>query len=227
VSEYKTVALRVAEFHKSRTDTQRITTDLVYHDEGRVVMKATVWDGDVAIGTGYGEEWRDSSNINKTSAMENAETSSIGRSLACIGLGGSEYASADEVLRAIAQQEELQEDAPTPTQSSDTATNPPQPEPTTEDSEQVEWTSDIPDDILALVKENISIMRTHVGDDESKKWHSRALPNFLATDREDVKEMTATIKLKGVMQTIEGLSREQLADLAVLQNDKIKMSKED
>ena len=57
-------------------------------------------------GTGYAEEYRSSSKINRTSAMENAETSAIGRALAACGLAGTEYASADEVANAISQQNE-------------------------------------------------------------------------------------------------------------------------
>ena len=81
----------------------------------RVVMKAIIYDSDVPVATGYAEENRSQGNINKTSAMENAETGAIGRALACYGLGGDEYASADEVLRAIGQQEEInKEPAPSP-----------------------------------------------------------------------------------------------------------------
>jgi hypothetical protein len=36
--------------------------------------------------------------------VENCETSSIGRALACLGLAGSEFASANEVVNAIHQQ---------------------------------------------------------------------------------------------------------------------------
>ena len=102
------MARRVAEFHREKKETQRIVTDLVYHDDKKVIMRAEVWDSDVLIGSGYAEEVRETSKINRTSAMENAETSAIGRALACIGLGGDEYASADEVLRAIDQQEKIE-----------------------------------------------------------------------------------------------------------------------
>ena len=54
--------------------------------------------------TGHAEEYRADGKINKTSALENAETSAIGRALACLGLGGTEFASADEVARAISGQ---------------------------------------------------------------------------------------------------------------------------
>lgn len=102
--EYKTVALRVAEF-KERHPEWSIVTELVSADDETVVMKALVMDQDQRIrGTGYAEEKRSASKINKTSAMENAETSAIGRSLAACGFAGTEFASADEVANAIAQQ---------------------------------------------------------------------------------------------------------------------------
>ena len=40
----------------------------------------------------------------RTSALENAETSAIGRALAALGLGGTEFASAEEVANAVHQQ---------------------------------------------------------------------------------------------------------------------------
>ena len=103
--EYKTVALRVTEFLASPTHKDwSIETDLI-SDGTNVVMKSTIKDVDGRVrGTGYAEEVRGSTNINKTSAMENAETSCIGRALAAVGFGGTEYASANEVTDAIIQQ---------------------------------------------------------------------------------------------------------------------------
>ena len=43
------------------------------------------------------EEVRGVGPVNKTSALENGETSAVGRALAAIGLGGSEYASVNEL----------------------------------------------------------------------------------------------------------------------------------
>ena len=105
--EYKTVALRVAEFRNEYTikDGWGIVTTLVHHDSDTVIMKAEVVNpSGMVVGTGYAEEKRSASQINRTSAMENAETSSIGRALAAVGLAGTEYASADEVANAIHQQ---------------------------------------------------------------------------------------------------------------------------
>src|SRR5688572_31386677 len=68
-------------------------------------MKATITDeSGRVLATGHSEEYRHTSKINETSALENAETSAIGRALAAFGLGGTEFASADEVANAIQQQ---------------------------------------------------------------------------------------------------------------------------
>ena len=67
------------------------------------MMKTTVTVGESTY-TGHAVEVYNSSMINKTSALENCETSAIGRALASAGLGGTEFASADEVTNAIAQQ---------------------------------------------------------------------------------------------------------------------------
>jgi hypothetical protein len=101
--EYKTVALRIQEFREKHPDFT-IQTELVEANDILVVMKATISAGGMVIATGYAEEVRTASKINRTSALENAETSAVGRALAFFGLGGSEIASADEVANAISQQ---------------------------------------------------------------------------------------------------------------------------
>lgn len=101
--EYKTVALRIQEFREKHPDFT-IQTELVEANDTLVVMKATISAGGMVIATGYAEEVRTASKINRTSALENAETSAVGRALAFFGLGGSEIASADEVANAISQQ---------------------------------------------------------------------------------------------------------------------------
>ena len=101
--EYKTVALRIQEFREKHPDFT-IQTELVEANDPLVVMKATISAAGIVIATGYAEEVRTASKINRTSALENAETSAVGRALAFFGLGGSEIASADEVANAISQQ---------------------------------------------------------------------------------------------------------------------------
>ena len=80
----------------------RIKTELLHIDTTLVVARAEIfiykdqqW---FEIATGHAEEVRDSSEINKYSAVENAETSAIGRALASLGLSGDEYASVEELL---------------------------------------------------------------------------------------------------------------------------------
>ena len=101
--EYKTVALRVAEFRAAHPD-YTIQTELIEANDVLVIMKATISNCGVVIATGYAEEVRAASKINATSALENAESSAVGRALAFFGLGGTEIASADEVANAITQQ---------------------------------------------------------------------------------------------------------------------------
>lgn len=101
--EYKTVALRIQEFREKHPDFT-IQTELVEANDMLVIVKATIACAGQIIATGYAEEVRTASKINRTSALENAETSAVGRALAFFGLGGSEIASADEVANAITQQ---------------------------------------------------------------------------------------------------------------------------
>ena len=101
--QYQTVAYRVGLFRDKHPDLSLIT-EVISRDDDVVVMKATISDYGRIIATGHAEENRRSSQINKTSALENAETSAIGRALAAFGIGGTEFASANEVENAIHQQ---------------------------------------------------------------------------------------------------------------------------
>lgn len=83
-----------------------ISSEIVSLEDGVVTMKATVTDEDGKIlGTGFAQEKETSSFINKTSFIENCETSAVGRALgfAGIGIDGS-MASADEVVNAMLNQ---------------------------------------------------------------------------------------------------------------------------
>jgi hypothetical protein len=100
------VAERLERFYE-RYPEGRITTSIVQHDleTGFVLMRAEVYRGpDDAqpASTGHAFEVRNESYVNKTSYVENAETSSVGRALAMLGF---------EVKRGIASREELQKTA--------------------------------------------------------------------------------------------------------------------
>ena len=103
---YLTVARRIDDFRNDdEFEGWSVETELVSADDVKVVMRAVIKDaaGKVAS-TGFAEEVRDSSRINKTSSLENCETSAVGRALAFLGLAGGEIASADEVVNAIETQ---------------------------------------------------------------------------------------------------------------------------
>tara|TARA_Y100000593_G_C4177906_1_gene270483 strand:- start:80 stop:571 length:492 start_codon:yes stop_codon:yes gene_type:complete len=106
--EYLTVAKRVSNFRSNeKYQNYSLETEVVELDDQKVVMKAFISnENGRVIATGHAEEKRQSSMINKTSALENCETSAIGRALASLGFGGTEFASANEVENAIAQQQE-------------------------------------------------------------------------------------------------------------------------
>lgn len=109
--KYTEVFVRVEAFRKAFGTDLGISTEVVSDDGSRVVMRARILDkNNHVIGSGYAEEIRGQGNVNKTSALENAETSAIGRALASLGLHGGTYASLNEIdavqrkTQAMAQQ---------------------------------------------------------------------------------------------------------------------------
>ena len=84
LDNYAPVSDRIAAYWTDNPD-GRITTRLVVDDGVRVLFHAEVYrkaDDFYPMAEGYAEEIRGSSNVNKTSAIENCETSAIGRALA-------------------------------------------------------------------------------------------------------------------------------------------------
>ncbi len=106
--EYKTVALRVQEFRQAYPD-YFLTTEIIKIDDEQCIIKAYIGkhiEGGVqTIATGHAQEFRKASQINGTSYVENCETSAIGRAIACLGIGGEQFASAEEVANAMYQQD--------------------------------------------------------------------------------------------------------------------------
>ena len=109
--EYAEVASRIDAFRKLYPE-GFIITDMVHHgDDGMVIFTAKVGfyreDGSMQIlGTGTAYEREGSSQINRTSFIENCESSAIGRAIGMCGVGlGASIASANEVANAIHQQE--------------------------------------------------------------------------------------------------------------------------
>tara|TARA_R100001463_G_scaffold111134_1_gene166012 strand:- start:105 stop:704 length:600 start_codon:yes stop_codon:yes gene_type:complete len=103
--EYATVAHRIAVVRRNLGAKLEIHTEIISIDKDTVVMKATgILEGKI-IATGHAEEKRTASRINQTSALENCESSAIGRMLAVCGVTNDQIASAEEVSAAIEQQD--------------------------------------------------------------------------------------------------------------------------
>ncbi len=86
-----------------------ITTDILFHENGLCVIKATVGyyadEKSMILATGTAYEKEGSSQINRTSYIENCETSAVGRALGMAGFGiDTSIASADDMNNALLQQ---------------------------------------------------------------------------------------------------------------------------
>lgn len=107
--KYHDVSQRIEAFRAFHPRHQ-IKTDMISNDGKMIVFKASIFDPDgKELATGHAEEVRGSSNVNKTSALENCETSSIGRALAQMGLHGGEFASLNELMGVPDKAEKLQQ----------------------------------------------------------------------------------------------------------------------
>ena len=99
--EYAEVFQRVKAF-RMLFPNGTIATSIEHMEDGLVVFKAAVHDEDGKIlSTGFSYEVEGSNNINRTSFIENCETSAVGRALAFLGIGiDMSIASAEEVINA-------------------------------------------------------------------------------------------------------------------------------
>ena len=104
--DYVMVNERLMTFREEHPD-YSLVSELVYFNEESCIIKASIIDDKgVVRATGHAQEDKSSSMINKTSYIENCETSAWGRALGNFGYGiGSNIASAEEVSMAIAKQE--------------------------------------------------------------------------------------------------------------------------
>ena len=103
--EYAPVSERIKYFRENFQG-WAIITELVEFTNEYVIIKASIIDPDGLVkSTGLAQEDRNASNINKTSFVENCESSAVGRALGIFGIGiDASIASADEVQNAIEQQ---------------------------------------------------------------------------------------------------------------------------
>ena len=119
--EYEIVGSRVHRFRKDHPDWS-IQSEILSQIAGEIIVRASIADEkNIIRATGIAHEKESASSINKTSYVECAETSAIGRALACFDYQGGEFASADEVAQAIHQQSQ-------PAYKNPELVQPPQPE---------------------------------------------------------------------------------------------------
>ena len=106
--DYAKVPQRIKAF-RSLFPNGAIETSIISNDNQMVVMKATVRDEEGHIlGEGHAYEKESSSFINKTSYIENCETSAVGRALGMCGFGiDTSVASYEEVANAINNQDRM------------------------------------------------------------------------------------------------------------------------
>ena len=111
--EYVEVNERVKHFIKKYVGWS-ITTEMLSNADGICVFKATIKDeNDRVMATGHAYEKESSSYINKTSFIENCETSAVGRALGFLGIGiDASIASSDEVINAMNNQQEAKKAMP-------------------------------------------------------------------------------------------------------------------
>jgi hypothetical protein len=111
--EYSMVASRLEIFRKHFGFRYGIVEEILVDDGKRVLMQTRIYDRDkpeIPIGVGHAEEIRGSSLVNKTSAVENCSTSSLGRALAAAAaLHGGEMASVNEIEKAQNNEKNIDE----------------------------------------------------------------------------------------------------------------------
>lgn len=111
--KYTTVATRLEIFRKHTGFKYGINTDIVTYGSQpgeKIVIKATIsTDQGFVLASGTAEEIIGNGNINKTSALENCESSAWGRALGSLGIHGGEFPSYDEMEIAKGKEDKLED----------------------------------------------------------------------------------------------------------------------
>lgn len=131
LADYETVESRLEKFWKEFPD-GRISTELEVCEAHRYVIKAYLYRtylDQVAYSTGFAEEKDTDRGVNATSALENCETSAIGRALANAGFAAKGKRPSQEEMKKVQtftkpEQPILKEKFPEPKPDLWTTTNP-------------------------------------------------------------------------------------------------------
>ena len=100
LADYEPVDSRIRKFWADNPDGSIITEDVSTdfdRSANRWVFKASLFIAGQIRSTGFASEIDGQGNVNRTSCIENAETSSIGRALANFGYSGNKRASREEM----------------------------------------------------------------------------------------------------------------------------------
>jgi hypothetical protein len=90
LDDYEPVAVRHSRWLEQHPNGRTITQMVSVPGADICVIRAELWLEDVCIATGYAEEVRGAGNVNRTSHVENCETSAVGRALANAGMAGTD-----------------------------------------------------------------------------------------------------------------------------------------
>jgi len=127
LADYETVESRIEKFWKEFPD-GRISTELEVCEAHRYVVKAYLFRtflDQVAYSTGFAEEKDSDRGVNATSALENCETSAIGRALANAGFATKgKRPSREEMVKVSPKPVILKEKYPEPVKDAWTIENP-------------------------------------------------------------------------------------------------------
>ena len=107
--DYNLVSTRLGIARRVLGSSLDLVDQIIHQDDKKVIVQCDAFIDGRHVGTGLAEENRGQNLINKTSALENAQSSAWGRCLAACGFSNDNLASAEEVSVAIeAQDRQLQ-----------------------------------------------------------------------------------------------------------------------
>ena len=105
IEDYEPVEARLSRFWELHSEDGRVETELVSHIAGHYIVKAIIWVGDRQVATGLADEHTEQKGVNARNALENAETSAIGRALANFNFAPKgKRPSREEMVKANVEQ---------------------------------------------------------------------------------------------------------------------------